>query len=85
MSWLLIPPAPGAPPDEQCGFGPDPGAHGDASAKHGKQIDLLHQEAGAILDLTVRDGLLGRQPNGHIGLAPVVRDGSQVSLSESNG
>ena len=33
---LLTPPAPGAPPDEQRGLGPDPGAHGNASSKHGK-------------------------------------------------
>ena len=69
---MLAPPAPGALPDEQRGLGPDPGAHGNAGSKHGKQVDLLHQEAGAILDFTVRNGLLGGQPDGHVGLAPVV-------------
>ena len=33
---LLTPPAPGAPPDEQRGLGPDPRAHGNAGSKHGK-------------------------------------------------
>lgn len=73
---LLNPPAPSAPPDEQRGLGPDPGAHGDAGSKHSEQVDLLHQEAGAILDLTVRNGLLGGQPDGHIGLAPMRKDSS---------
>ena len=82
---LLAPPAPGASPDEQRGLGPDPGAHGDAGSKHGKQIDLLHQEARPVLDLTVRDGLLGGQPDGDIGLAPTVRSGRWVRLSGSPG
>lgn len=83
--WLLTLPAPGALPDEQCGLSPDPGAHSNAGSKHGKQVDLLHQEARTILDFTVRDGLLGGQPDGHIGLASMVRSGRQVRLDGSPG
>lgn len=72
-SWgdtLGVPPAPGALPDEQGGLGPDPGAHGDAGAEHGEEVDLLHQQAGPVLDLTVGDGLVGLRGDGHVGLTP---------------
>lgn len=52
-------PAPGAFPDEDGGFGPDPGAHSDSGAKHGEQVNFFHQEAGTVFDGAFRDGLVG--------------------------
>lgn len=63
--------APGPFPDEDGGLGPDPGAHGDARAKHGEQVDLLHHEAGTVLNGAFWDRLVGLRGNRHVGFAPV--------------
>lgn len=63
--------APGPFPDEDSGLGPDPGAHGDARAEHGEQVDLLHHEAGTVLNGAFRDRLVGLRGNRHVGFAPV--------------
>lgn len=62
--------APGPLPDEDGGFGPDPSAHGDASPKHGEQVNLLHHEAGPVLDGAFWDWLVGLRGDGHVGFTP---------------
>jgi len=62
-------PAPGAPPDEDGGLGPHPGAHGDAGPEHGEQVDLLHHQAGPVLDDALWDRLVGLRGDRHVGLA----------------
>lgn len=68
--------APGPFPDQDGGFGPDPGAHRDPGPEHGKQVDLLHHEAGPVLDDALRDGLVGLRGDGHVRLAP---EGGEIS------
>lgn len=72
--------APGPLPDEDGGLGPDPGAHGDACTKHGEQVDLLHHETGPVLDVAFWDWLVGLRGDGHVGFAPVGKNGENVSL-----
>lgn len=45
-------------PNENCGLGPHPGAHGYARAKHGEKINLLHKQAGSVLDDALRNFFL---------------------------
>ena len=61
-------PAPGAFPDEDGGLGPHPGAHGDARAEHGEQVDLLHHQAGPVLDDALWDRLVGLRGDRDVGL-----------------
>lgn len=63
--------APGPFPDEDGGLGPDPSAHGDSRPKHGEQVDLLHHQAGPVLDGALWDRLVGLGGDRHVGLAPV--------------
>lgn len=62
--------APGPFPDQDGGFGPDPGAHCDSSSKHGKQVNFLHHEAGPVLDYALWDWLVGLRGDRHISFAP---------------
>lgn len=72
--------APGPFPDEDGGLGPDPGAHGDARAEHGEQVDLLHHEAGTVLDGAFWDRLVGLRGNRHVGFAPVETYEEMISM-----
>lgn len=71
--------APGSFPDEDGGFGPDPSAHGDASSKHGEQVDLLHHETGTVLDGAFWDWLVCLRGDGHVGFTPEGRIADVVS------
>lgn len=72
--------APGAFPDEDGGFGPDPGTHGDTRPKHGKQVNFLHHQTGAVLNGAFWDGLVGLRGDCHIGLTPVENTTEMISL-----
>lgn len=63
--------APGSFPDEDGGFGPDPGTHSDSRTKHGEQVDFLYHEAGPVLNGAFWDWLVGLRGDCHVCFAPV--------------
>lgn len=63
-------PTPGALPNENCGFGPHPCAHGNAGTEHREQIDLLHQQTGSVFNGALRDRFLGLMSYSDIRFTP---------------